>query len=174
VSDLGRSPASYRSLVAHWRQHATSTPNRDLQSPPSQTGTTPTRLAEPPRQQSHIVTDHRIRARTHHAGKRHGASGCGRPPAAQPAKSPPTATWRSSLWPPTRPHPAGQRSARMAAASRQPTAGHCHDPRRSARRTGHRWGPSGRAAGRPHPCGALGTNGLRSSHPRTRPVRRAQ
>jgi hypothetical protein len=34
VSDLGRSPASYRGLVAHWRQHATSTPNRDLQNQP--------------------------------------------------------------------------------------------------------------------------------------------
>ena len=33
MSDLGRSPASYRGLVAHWRQHATSTPNRDLQNP---------------------------------------------------------------------------------------------------------------------------------------------
>jgi hypothetical protein len=33
MSDLGRSPASYRGLVAHWRQHATSTPNRDLQKP---------------------------------------------------------------------------------------------------------------------------------------------
>ena len=35
MSDLGRSPASCRGLVAHWRQHATSTPNRDLQNPPA-------------------------------------------------------------------------------------------------------------------------------------------
>lgn len=34
MSDLGRSPASYRGLVAHWRHHATSTPNRDLQNRP--------------------------------------------------------------------------------------------------------------------------------------------
>lgn len=31
MSDLGRSPASYRGLAAHSRQHASSSPNRDLQ-----------------------------------------------------------------------------------------------------------------------------------------------
>lgn len=69
MSDLGRSPASYRGLLAHWQQHATSTPNRDLQNLPAQPGHY-VQLTQHPPQQSPTVPDHGIRARTHHAGKR--------------------------------------------------------------------------------------------------------
>jgi hypothetical protein len=63
VSDLGRSPASYRGLVAHWRQHATSTQIVIFQTCPANPGHSEL-LTKPPRQQSLTVADHGIRART--------------------------------------------------------------------------------------------------------------
>ena len=134
MSDLGRSPASYRGLVAHWRQHDASTPNRDLQNPPTQPGTSPARLAEQPRRQSPIVTDHRIRARTHQRWQATVTKRSGAP------RPPPQAVRRA----PTR-RSAGFATQRSRCAAKRSPLRRVRQPPRIGRRDAQPWGPGRRS-----------------------------